>query len=74
MNHRPLLVFLPCLLLMGTPATAEWRRDNREACERLDEKLRQIQDRRRSGYTPSQGRKLEAQRKEAEEKRRNLCR
>ena len=39
MNRR---VFV-CLLLAATPAVADWRRDNKEECARIDEKLKEIQ-------------------------------
>jgi hypothetical protein len=50
------------------------RRDNRDACERLDNKLRAIESKRRAGYTAKQGRQLQTQRETAERKYRELCR
>lgn len=70
MNRRTLLA----LLLSSTPALAAWRRDNKEQCERIDGKLKDIETQRRIGYTPKQGRRLEAQREKLAQKRRELCR
>ena len=78
MNRRLLLnafagsfagIMLPC-----APAAAEWRRDNKEECGRVDEKLKDIENQRRVGYTPKQGRRLQLQREKLEEKRRQKCR
>ena len=62
------------LLWLATPAAAEWRRDNKDECGRLDEKLKDIENQRRVGYTLKQGRRLQAQREKVEEKRREKCR
>lgn len=70
MNRR---LFLS-LIIVAVPAAADWRRDNKEECERLDEKLKEIDTQRRIGYTPRQGRRLQAQRETIEQKRRELCR
>jgi hypothetical protein len=70
MNRR---IFLGLLLAAG-PALAEHRRDNREACARIDQRLKDIQSERRLGYTAKRGRKLQAQRDSLEEKRRLKCR
>jgi len=62
------------LVWLTTAAAAEWRRDNKDECARLDEKLKDIENQRRAGYTPKQGRRLQAQREKLEEKRREKCR
>ena len=62
------------LLLLVTPAVAEWRRDNKDECGRLDEKLKDIENQRRIGYTAKQGRRLQARREKLEEQRREKCR
>ena len=62
------------IAMLATPAAAEWRRDNKEQCERIDDKLKNIEDQRRVGYTPKQGRRLLAQRDKLEEQRREKCR
>jgi hypothetical protein len=66
--------FIGFLLLLPVTAAAGRRRDNPEACERLDEALKRIESQRRAGYTAKQGRRLLEQRREAEQKRRDLCR
>lgn len=70
MNRR---LFLG-LILASAPAAADWRRDNKEECGRLDEKLKDVDAQRRIGYTPKQGRRLQAQREKLEHRRRELCR
>lgn len=62
------------LALVTTPAAADWRRDNKEECGRIDSKLSDIETERRIGYTPKQGRRLQAQREKLEQKRREKCR
>ncbi len=61
-------------MLVTAPAAAEWRRDNREECARLDQRLKRIESQRRAGYTAKQGRRLSAQREELEHTRRKRCR
>ena len=61
-------------VLLSGPAAAEWRRDNREECDRVDEGLKEIEAQRRAGYTPAQGRRLLAKRTKLEQKRREKCR
>ena len=63
-----------CLLLAAPPVVADWRRDHKDECARVDEKLKEIETQRRAGYTPKQGRALEAKRGKLEQKRRELCR
>jgi hypothetical protein len=70
MNRR----LFVCLLLAAAPAVADWRRDHKEECARVDEKLKEIETQRRMGYTPKQGRTLEAKREKLEQKRREMCR
>ena len=70
MNRR----LFVCLLLAAAPVAAERRRDNKEECARVDEKLKEIETQRRIGYTPKQGRALEARREKLEQKRREHCR
>jgi hypothetical protein len=55
-------------------AHAEWRRDNREACAKLDDRLKDIENRRRAGYTAKQGRTLATKREAIEQQRREKCR
>ena len=78
MDRRLLLgsfaVLLSGLALPSLPAGAEWRRDNKEECDRVDEKLKDNESQRRAGYTPKQGRRLQAQREKLEQKRREKCR
>jgi hypothetical protein len=79
MNRRLLLGSLfagACLgaLLPFRPVAAEWRRDNKEECARVDDQLKQIENERRAGYTPKQGRRLVARRSKLEQKRREKCR
>jgi hypothetical protein len=61
-------------LLLSAPAAAEWRRDNREECARIDQKLKEIESERRAGYTAKQGRRLAVRREGLEHKRRERCR
>ena len=70
MNRR---LFLS-LMIVAVPAAAERRRDNKEECGRVDEKLKDVDTQRRIGYTPKQGRRLQAEREKLEQKRRELCR
>lgn len=53
---------------------AEWRRDNREACAKLDGRLKAIESQRRAGYSAKRGRALAAKRDEVERQRREKCR
>ena len=62
------------LIWLTAAAAAEWRHDNKEECARLDEKLKDIENQRRAGYTPKQGHRLQAQRQKLEEQRREKCR
>jgi len=72
--------FLACALLATSTLTATpvargaWRRDNREACAKLDARLKDVEAQRRMGYTAKQGRKLAARREELEQQRRDQCR
>jgi hypothetical protein len=70
-NRRSILQL--CLLL-PIAAAAGRRRDNKEACARLDDRLGTIESKRRAGYTAKQGRQLQAQREATEQKRREMCR
>lgn len=70
MKRRTLLA----LLLLGPPALAGWRRENRDECARLDARLKELEAQRRMGYTAKQGRRLEAQREKLAQKRREQCR
>lgn len=72
-NMRRRLI-LQIFALLPLAAVAGRRRDNKEACEQLDETLKRIESERRAGYTAKQGRRLLAKRQAAEEKRRELCR
>lgn len=72
MDRRQFLALT--LLAPALPAAADWRRDNEEACGRIDRTLKDIETERRRGYTPKQGRKLQAQREKLEQKRREQCR
>ncbi len=75
MDRRMLLNALAGFLsLLSAGAAAEWRRDNREECERVDERLKDIETQRRRGYTPKQGLRLQARREKLEQKRRQKCR
>lgn len=69
MNRRLLLG-----LLLSAPALAGRRRENREACDRIDRRLQEIESQRRAGYSAKQGRKLATRRDELERSRRELCR
>ncbi len=55
-------------------ARADWRRDNAEACARIDSRLQAIEAQRRLGYTPKRGRQLQAEREKLMARRRELCR
>jgi len=74
MNRRLWLRACASLVLLPLPAGAEWRRDNREECDRVDEKLKAIERARRRGYTAKAGQRLQDQRDKLEEKRRAKCR
>lgn len=77
MNRRSLVqsIALAALAIGVAPATrAEWRRDNREACAKLDGRLKAIESQRRAGYTAKQGRALAAKRDDVERQRREKCR
>jgi hypothetical protein len=62
------------LMLLSAPVAADWRRDHKDECGRIDAKLKDIETQRRIGYTPKQGRRLQAQREKLELKRREQCR
>jgi hypothetical protein len=66
--------FIGFLLLLPVTVAAGRRRDNPDECERLDEALKRIESQRRAGYTAKQGRRLLEKRRQAEQKRRELCR
>jgi hypothetical protein len=78
MNRRRWLRHALALVALATVAVpaarAGWRRDNREACAKLDERLKDIERQRRAGYTPKQGRALAAKREDLEQERREKCR
>jgi hypothetical protein len=60
--------------LLSRPAIAAWRRDNKDECARVDDGLKEIEARRRAGYTAKQGRRLLERRAKLEQKRREKCR
>jgi hypothetical protein len=66
-------LLLQLCLLAPVAAAAGRRRDNPEACQRLDARLRAIESQRRAGYTAKQGRQLQAKREELARKRREEC-
>lgn len=71
--------FLACALLALATSAAPgargaWRRDNREACAKLDARLKEVESQRRMGYTAKQGRTLAARREALEQQRRDQCR
>lgn len=72
MNRRTLLLAFACTVPLAT--RAGWRRDNAAACARIDEKLADIAQQRRVGYTPKRGRQLDAQRERLTKQRREMCR
>jgi hypothetical protein len=74
MHHRAIGAALCVFIAAATPAHADWRRDNREACARLDERLKAIEMERRIGYTPKRGRRLQAEREKLTNERRERCR
>jgi hypothetical protein len=61
-------------LFISLPAAAAWRRDNREKCARIDERLKDVDSQRRAGYTAKQGRRLRERRDKLERTRREMCR
>lgn len=73
---------LKCVAIMSSlswwvffsPAHADWRRDNKDECARIDARLVEIATKRRAGYGAEQGRRLQTQREELEKKRREKCR
>lgn len=73
MNRRQILTMLAAALA-AADGRAEWRRDNREACAKLDGRLKAIESQRRAGYTAKQGRVLAAKREDVERQRREKCR
>jgi hypothetical protein len=62
------------LFLLPMIAHAGWRRENHDACARIDARLDQIEARRRAGFGAREGRRLQAQREKLEAQRRQLCR
>lgn len=61
-------------LSLGTPtAWANGQKDDK-ACDDVKTRIRAIQDRMRSGYTASQGVKLDAKLRRLKDKRRRVCR
>lgn len=73
MNRR-LICLMSLSMLLTAPAMAEWRHENPEECAKLDARLREIDSRRRAGYSAAQGRQLQAQREKLEQRRRKICR
>lgn len=73
MTRRDLLTALLATLTASAGAGG-WRRDNRELCARLDARLKEIEARRRAGYTAAQGRKLVEQKTKLAGQRRENCR
>lgn len=69
---------LPCLLcllaLAGAMAHDTDRARREAACERLDERIRKLESRRRGGYTARQGRRWKEQLRELELERFRKCR
>jgi hypothetical protein len=70
MDRRSLLT----LLLVSPAALAGWRRDNKEKCARIDARLKDIERRRRMGYSAKEGRKQVEQREKLRATRREECR
>jgi len=73
MTRRDLLTVL-IASIAATAGADGWRRDNRELCARLDGRLKEIEARRRAGYTAAEGRKLAAQQRKLAGQRRENCR
>jgi hypothetical protein len=70
MHRRHLL-----LALLAAPlASAGRRRDNPEACARLDDRLLAIEREKRQGYSAKRGRKLQLLRERLASERRKNCR
>ena len=67
------LAGLMAVVLSMPAAPAEAGRKDKEACADVKAKIREIQDRMRSGYTNQQGRRYEAQLRKLRDKRRRVC-
>lgn len=61
------------VLLAALPAAASNSKDQ-DACAEVKAKIRAIQDRMRSGYTASQGVRMDAELRRLRDKRRRVCR
>ncbi|MEO1202929.1 MAG: hypothetical protein AAFX10_09485 [Pseudomonadota bacterium] len=60
-------------LSLGTPGAWANGQKDAKACDEVKTRIRAIQDRMRSGYTASQGVKLDARLRRLKEKRRRVC-
>ena len=69
--RRLLIIIGICLTL---PANADSRRDRLLECERIKEEIRHIQSRMRTGYSRTQGEKLEARLRKLRARRAKACR
>ncbi len=62
------------VMLLAMPQAWAGSQKDEEACAEVKARIRAIQDRMRTGYTASQGVKLDARLRRLHEKRRRVCR
>ncbi|MDJ0928033.1 MAG: hypothetical protein QNJ73_10335 [Gammaproteobacteria bacterium] len=77
MSNQNLLSLLCALSLFWLPGAMAHDSDKEKqeaACERLDERIRKLESKRRGGYTASQGRRWKDQLRELELQRFRECR
>lgn len=61
------------LLVLSLPVLSD-EKERPSECDKTKQKIRHIQSKMRSGYTRSQGEKMEAQLRKLREKRKKVCR
>lgn len=67
------LLTIALLLVLATGGVAH-EVDDKAQCARINEKIRHIQSRMRSGYTRAQGERLETQLRKLRQQRKSKCR
>lgn len=65
------IAIICCTVLVASQPTAA---NDRAACEKVKQQIREIEARMRNGYTAAQGIRLEARLRKLKEKRYRLCR